>query len=153
MQPPPDALPPPAKPVRRPGLFVRVHDDAWTRREVVAVSLLGAGAAICVGALVGHAVLGGDLDDVEARLSAQQQTTADGRFYPGVTQREVHAAVQSHDDARFAANLTLGAGAVVAGVGAILWLTRSTDDRLASRLQPELRIGPGHAIAGWSLRW
>ncbi|MEY3013858.1 MAG: hypothetical protein RIT45_2593 [Pseudomonadota bacterium] len=153
VQPPPDALPLPARPVRRPGLFGRVHNDAWTQREVLSVSLLGAGAAICVGALVGHAILGGDLDDVEARMAAQRQSTADGRFYPGVTQREVDAAVQSHDDARFAANLTLGAGAVVAGVGAVLWLTRTTDDRLASRLQPTLELGPDRAMAGWSLRW
>lgn len=146
-------LPPVAQPVRRPGLFGRVHDDAWTRREVAAVALMGAGAAVCVGALIGHAVLGSDLADVEDRLAAEKLSNADGVFYPRVRQREVDAAVAAHDDARFNANLSLGIGAAVLGTGAILWLTRTTGDQVAGSLLPTVAIGNRGATLGWSLRW
>mgnify|MGYP002631529687 CR=1 FL=1 len=148
---PPAAMPIPAAPVRRPGLFRRVHDDAWTSVEIAAVSLLASGGALVAGSLVAHLVIGGELDAVEQRMASGQSKSPDGTFYKGVTQREAGAAVAGYNDARFNANAVLATGVVAGSIGAVLWLTRSTDDSVV--MQPQLQIGRDFAMAGWSVSW
>ncbi len=132
------------KPIHRPKLFSRIRKGAWTDREIAAISLMTSGAVIVVTGVVLHAVAGSTLDDMDSELAKQQQQSGT-IFYRGLTQQEAQDAIDSHDGYRVGGSMLLTIGAVAAGVGGYLWLTRRLDDGGKLAIAPA--VGPNQL--GW----
>jgi hypothetical protein len=125
------------KVVHRPDLFSRVSritkPAVWSPQESRAAMIGGASAVALLLGLTLHLVET-DLEAIDASAAGKPLVQGGRTFYPGVTQKQMDAALGSHNAASYIGNTLIIGGLAAGGVATWLWFT--APHGVALRLNP-----------------